>query len=76
MHIDDITGVKIYGVDINDECKAFSEEDDIEIFIGDQSNKTFMQNVVDKIGIYSCFLMFVCICVRFHGNQSNKTLDA
>ncbi len=52
------TGVKIYGVDINSECKAFAEEDDIDIFIGDQSNKTFMQSVVDTIGVYD-----VCVCV-------------
>ena len=43
-------GVKIYGVDINEECKAFGEEDDIQVFIGDQGNKEFLAGVLQKIG--------------------------
>ena len=38
----------IYGVDISSECKKF-EEDQIKIFIGDQSNKRFLRNLSNKI---------------------------
>ncbi|HNP06656.1 MAG TPA: class I SAM-dependent methyltransferase [Cyclobacteriaceae bacterium] len=39
---------RIYGIDINPECKKF-EEEKIEIFIGSQSDKTFLQSVKAKI---------------------------
>lgn len=39
---------KIYGVDINPPCKQF-EEDQIQIFIGDQEDKTFLQSLADAI---------------------------
>ena len=35
---------KIYGIDINPKCKEF-EEENIEIFIGSQSDKKFLQKV-------------------------------
>lgn len=42
-------GIKanIYGVDINPECKDF-EEDKIKVFIGDQSNRKFLKELVSK----------------------------
>jgi len=39
---------KIYGIDINPECKSF-EEDNIEIFIGSQSDRNFLKEIVAKI---------------------------
>ncbi|HUX56311.1 MAG TPA: hypothetical protein VMV77_05015 [Bacteroidales bacterium] len=41
-------GSTIYGVDINPECKKF-EEDGIKIFIGSQSDKKFLKNLIEKI---------------------------
>jgi cephalosporin hydroxylase len=38
---------KIYGVDINPQCKN-SEEDQITIFIGDQSDKHFVSSLAKK----------------------------
>jgi len=38
----------IYGVDVNEYCKNF-EDDQIKIFIGDQSNKLFLKNLIKKI---------------------------
>lgn len=40
--------VKIYGIDINPQCKEL-EEENIEIFIGSQSDKKFLQEVKSKI---------------------------
>ena len=40
---------KIYGIDINPQCKQL-EEENIEIFIGSQTDKTFLQSVISKIG--------------------------
>lgn len=39
---------KIYGIDINPNCKKF-EEENIEIFIGSQSDRNFLQDVLKKI---------------------------
>jgi 23S rRNA U2552 (ribose-2'-O)-methylase RlmE/FtsJ len=39
---------KIYGIDINPACKNL-EEENIEIFIGSQSDKLFLENVKSKI---------------------------
>lgn len=39
---------KIYGVDINPECKKF-EDEQIEIIIGDQENKDFLESLKDRI---------------------------
>jgi len=39
---------KIYGVDINPKCKEL-EEENIEIFIGDQSNREFLESLTVKI---------------------------
>lgn len=39
---------KIYGIDINPNCKKF-EEDQIEIFIGSQEDPTFLNEVKNKI---------------------------
>jgi len=39
---------KIYGIDINPECKEF-EEENIEIFIGSQSDRKFLREFVQKI---------------------------
>lgn len=42
------TNAKIYGVDINPRCKKL-EEDQIEIFIGDQEDKSFLESLKNKI---------------------------
>lgn len=39
---------KIYGVDINPRCKEL-EEDQIEIFIGDQANRDFLRELKNEI---------------------------
>ena len=39
---------KIFGVDINPECKSL-EEDQIKIFIGDQADKSFLEQLVKEI---------------------------
>jgi len=39
---------KIYGVDVNEQCKTL-EEDQIEIFIGSQSNRAFLNNLKKQI---------------------------
>jgi len=41
---------RIVGIDINPKCERFSE-DQIEIHIGDQQDTTFLQRVIDQIGI-------------------------
>jgi len=40
---------KIYGIDIDPRCKNF-EEDNIEIFIGSQSDREFLKSIKKKIG--------------------------
>lgn len=40
---------KIYGIDIDPRCKEF-EEENIEIFIGSQSDRKFLRQVIEKIG--------------------------
>ncbi|HLL60229.1 MAG TPA: SAM-dependent methyltransferase, partial [Candidatus Nitrosocosmicus sp.] len=40
---------KIIGIDINPACKNL-EEDQIEIYIGDQENRDFLKQLVQKIG--------------------------
>jgi hypothetical protein len=40
---------RIVGVDINEACKRF-EEDQIEIYIGPQQDEGFLQRVLDQIG--------------------------
>ncbi|MGD0464613.1 MAG: class I SAM-dependent methyltransferase [Tepidisphaeraceae bacterium] len=39
---------KIYGLDINPQCKQL-EEDQVQIFIGDQADKPFLKSVADAI---------------------------
>lgn len=39
---------KIYGVDINPHCKQ-AEEDQVEIFIGDQEDQTFLRSIAEKV---------------------------
>lgn len=39
---------KIYGVDINQNCKQL-EEDQVEIFIGDQQNRTFLKSLAENV---------------------------
>jgi hypothetical protein len=39
---------KIYGIDINPHCKNL-EEEQIEILIGDQDNRTFLKSLTEKI---------------------------
>lgn len=39
---------KIYGVDINPHCKQL-EEDQIEIFIGDQEDRAFLKSLVNSV---------------------------
>ncbi len=41
--------VKIYGIDIDANCKEF-EEKDIQIFIGSQEDRNFLGEIKDKIG--------------------------
>src|SRR5258706_4237105 len=43
------SNAKIYGVDINPKCKEL-EEDQIKIFIGDQSNRDFLKKLREEIG--------------------------
>ncbi len=40
--------VKIYGVDINPQCKGL-EEDQIEIIIGDQEDRAFLRSLITRI---------------------------
>lgn len=40
--------VQIFGLDIEPECKAF-EEERINIFIGDQGDRAFMQKLADQL---------------------------
>lgn len=39
---------KIYGVDINQNCKTL-EEDQVEIFVGDQQDRTFLKSLTERI---------------------------
>jgi cephalosporin hydroxylase len=41
---------RIIGIDINAKCKKF-EEDQVEVFIGQQQDHQFLQSVLDKVGI-------------------------
>ena len=41
--------VKVYGIDIVEECKLL-EEEDIEIFIGSQEDRDFLRGVKEKTG--------------------------
>lgn len=41
-------GASIYGVDIDSRCMDF-EEDQIRIFIGDQADKEFLENLADDL---------------------------
>ena len=40
---------RIIGVDINEDCKRF-EEDQIEIRIGEQQNTAFLESLIDEFG--------------------------
>ncbi len=40
---------KIYGVDVNPKCKEL-EEENVEIFIGSQSDRSFLRDLTEKIG--------------------------
>jgi hypothetical protein len=40
---------RIIGVDVDPECKKF-EEDQIEVFIGQQQDSQFLQNLIDQVG--------------------------
>ena len=39
---------KIYGVDINPDCSRFTD-DQVQIFIGDQEDRTFLKSLAEKI---------------------------
>jgi len=41
---------RIIGIDINPECRKF-EEDQVEVFIGQQQDHQLLQGVLDKVGI-------------------------
>jgi hypothetical protein len=41
--------VKVYGIDIDPDCKLL-EEEDIKIFIGSQEDKDFLRKVKDEVG--------------------------
>jgi hypothetical protein len=41
---------RIIGIDRNAECKKF-EEDQVEVFIGQQQDHQFLQGVLDKVGV-------------------------
>ncbi len=41
--------VKVYGIDIDVDCKSL-EEENIEIFIGSQDDRDFLRNVKKKVG--------------------------
>ena len=41
-------GARIYGIDIDPSCKEH-EEDQVEIFIGDQANRQFLRSVAEEI---------------------------
>jgi hypothetical protein len=40
---------RIIGIDINPECKTF-EEDQVEVYIGQQQDVQFLQRVIDEVG--------------------------
>jgi 23S rRNA U2552 (ribose-2'-O)-methylase RlmE/FtsJ len=40
---------RIIGIDINPKCKTF-EEDQIEVYIGEQQNHEFLQNLINEVG--------------------------
>ena len=40
---------KIFGIDINPECKKI-ENENIKIFIGDQTDEKFLKNIIQEIG--------------------------
>jgi hypothetical protein len=42
-------GCQIYGIDIDPKCKSL-EEEDIEIFIGSQTDRDFLREIKNKIG--------------------------
>ena len=42
-------GARICGVDINPKCKCV-EEDGIEVFIGDQSDRSFLRELAEELG--------------------------
>ena len=45
------TNSKIIGIDINPECKKFEKKDsNIEVYIGNQSDKNFWKNFFKKVG--------------------------
>ena len=46
---------RIIGIDINPECKRF-EKDNVEIFIGNQSDQKFWRNFFDKVGMVDLIL--------------------
>lgn len=46
---------KIYGLDINPDCKSL-EEDQIEIFIGDQSDRGFIRGLGEQLGPFDIIL--------------------
>lgn len=41
--------IKVYGIDIDENCKAL-EEEDIEILIGSQDDRDFLQDVKKRVG--------------------------
>lgn len=40
---------KIYGADINPECKMFEKTQDVRIFIGDQADKNFLNEIKRQV---------------------------
>jgi cephalosporin hydroxylase len=46
---------RIYGIDVNPKCKDL-EEEQIEIFIGNQNDSEFLQTVQEKVGTIDIFI--------------------
>lgn len=46
---------KIYGIDINPKCKEF-EEENIKIFIGSQSDRTFLREVLKSVPTFDILI--------------------
>ncbi len=46
---------KIYGIDINPKCKEF-EEENIQIFIGSQSDRTFLRDVLKSVPAFDILI--------------------
>ena len=47
---------RIVGIDIDSRCKAFGDGDQIEVRIGDQSDVSFLQSLIDEFGPFDAVL--------------------